>query len=233
MIKFLGVIKDISWIGFVLRTFIVGILVYIVGRFITKRTVNQLTAYDFILVWILGVIISAPLLDGEISFQYVIVPLGTLFFLNELVSRIALKSRKIGFFFNGKPIILIDNGKIIRSNLKKHFINVDLLLSELRFKNIFNIGDVKYAILEPNGRMSVIKKEEYRPVTPKDLKLKVDTGYPIVIIIDGKILNENLSLAGIEMKWLEQNLEHYNVKNASEVYLATVDHSKKLYIAKK
>lgn len=233
MIELIGVVKNISLIGLVLRTFIVGILIFIVGRFIAKRTVNQITAYDFIIVWILGVIITAPLLDGEISFQYVIAPLATLFFWNELVSRISLKSRKIAFFLNGKPIIFIDNGKIIRNNLKKHFINVDLLLSELRYKNIFDIADVKYAILEPNGRLSVIKKEENRPVTPKDLNMKLETDLPIVIIKDGKVCEENLKSTGVEMKWLERNLESNNIKMLSEVYLATINHSKKLYIAKK
>lgn len=74
-----GVVSDISIIGFIIRTLIVGIIVFLVGRFISKRAINQLTAYDFVFAWILGALTAAPLLDGEISFTYIIVPLLTLF----------------------------------------------------------------------------------------------------------------------------------------------------------
>ena len=121
-----GVVKDISLLGYVLRTLIVGILSFLVGRFMMKRTINQLTTYDFTVVWILGAITVATLLDGEISFTYTIVPLITLFFWHYIVTIISLLSRKLSFFFNGKPIILIENGKIIRQNLKKQFINVEI-----------------------------------------------------------------------------------------------------------
>ena len=94
-----GVIKDISLVGYIIRTFIVGIIAFFVGRYVSKRTVTQLTAYDFVLVWILGALTVAPLLDGEISFTYIIVPLLTLFFWHYIISFISLKNRKIIFVF--------------------------------------------------------------------------------------------------------------------------------------
>jgi len=227
-----GVIKDISLMGYIIRTFIVGIIVFLVGRYVAKRTVSQLTAYDFVLVWVLGALTVAPLLDGEISFTYTVVPLLTLFFWHYIISFISLKSRKFSLFFNGKPIILIDDGKIIIKNLKKHFINVDLLMSELRLKNIFDISEVKYVILEPNGHFSTIKKESQRPVTPTDLNLfskLVDL--PLVIINDGILFEENLIKLGVDKQWLMNNLAMYNVDNITIVYLATVDSFKKLYVA--
>jgi len=229
-----GVIKDISLEGYIIRTFIVGIIAFFVGRYALKRTVAQLTAYDFVLVWVLGALTVAPLLDGEISFTYIVVPLLTLFFWHYIISFISLKSRKLSLFFNGKPIILIDDGKIIIKNLKKHFINVDLLMSELRLKNIFDISEVKYVILEPNGHFSTIKKESQRPVTPTDLNLfskLVDL--PLVIINDGKLFEENLIKSGVDKQWLMDNLAMYNVDNITNVYLATIDSFKKLYVAKK
>jgi len=229
-----GVIKDISLLGYIIRTFIVGIIAFFVGRYSLKRTVAQLTTYDFVLVWILGALTVAPLLDGEISFTYIVVPLLTLFFWHYIISFISLKSRKLSLFFNGKPIILIDDGKIIRKNLKKHFINVDLLLSELRLKNIFDISEVKYVILEPNGHFSTIKKDSQRPVTPTDLNLfskLVDL--PLVIINDGKLFEENLIKSGVNKQWLMNNLAMYNIDNITDIYLATIDSFKKLYVAKK
>lgn len=234
MLRVFGVIKNISLFGFCIRTFIVGLIAFLVGRFILKRTVNQLTAYDFVLVWILGALTVAPLLDGEISFTYIIVPLLTLFFWHYIISLICIRDRKLSLFFNGKPIILIDDGRIIRKNLKKHFINIDLLMSELRLKNIFDISEVKYVILEPNGHFSIIKKEPNRPVTPIDLNLFAKpANLPLVIINDGKLFEENLVKAGLDKGWLMNNLAMYNVDDITNIYLATIDNSKKLYIAKK
>jgi uncharacterized membrane protein YcaP (DUF421 family) len=233
-LEIFGVIKDISLLGYLIRTFIVGIISFIVGRYMMKRTINQLTAYDFTLAWILGALTVAPLLDGEISFTYIIVPLVTLFFWHYIVSIISLRNRSLSFFFNGKPIILIDNGKIIRKNLKKQFINIDLLLSELRLKNIFDISEVKYVILEPNGHFSIIKKEINRSVTPTDFKIYAKpVNLPLVIINDGKLFEENLKRLDVDKEWLMNNLSMYNIDDIEKVYLATIDNSKKLYVSKK
>lgn len=234
MPQIFGVIKEISLFGFIIRTIIVGIIVFLVGKYIPKRTINQLTSYDFVLAWILGALTVAPLLDGEISFTYILVPLLTLFLWHSIFNYISLKNRKISLFFNGKPTILVDNGKTIRKNMKKHFINIDLLLSELRIKNIFDISEVKYVILEPNGHFSIIKKESHRPVTPIDVNLFAKPiDLPLVIINDGKLFEENLVKSGVEQKWLMNNLALYNVDDIKDVYLCTIDSSKKLYVSKK
>jgi len=229
-----GVIKNITLFGYVIRTFIVGVIAFLTGRYMLKRSINQLTAYDFVLVWILGALTVAPLLDGEISFTYTLVPLTTLFFWHYIISLISQRNRKISLFFNGKPVILIDNGKIIKENLKKHFINIDLLMSELRLKNVFDISEVKYAVLETNGHLSIIKKENLRPVTPLDLKLTAKpSDLPLVIINDGKLFEDNLAKSGVDKNWLMTNLSMYNVSGISGVYLATIDKTKRLYVSKK
>jgi uncharacterized membrane protein YcaP (DUF421 family) len=234
MLRVFGVIKDISLAGYIIRTFVVGFIAFFVGRYLSKRTVSQLTAYDFALVWTLGALTVAPLLDGEISFTYIVVPLLTLFFWHYIISFISLKNRKISLFFNGKPIILIDDGKIQKKNLKKHFINIDLLMSELRLKNIFDMSEVKYVILEPNGHFSIIKKESLRPVIPTDLNLFAKpVDLPLIIINDGKLFEENLIKCGVDKEWLMNNLAMYNVDDVTNIYLATIDSFKKLYIAKK
>lgn len=234
MPKVFGVIKEISLLGFIIRSFIVGIIVFLVGRYIPKRTINQLTAYDFVLAWILGALTVAPLLDGEISFMYILVPLITLFLWHFILNYISLKNRNLASFFNGEPIILIDNGKLIRENLKKHFINIDLLLSELRIKNVFDVSEIKYVILEPNGHFSIIKKESHRPVSPTDINICAKPAdLPLVIINDGKLFEENLIKSGVNKEWLMNNLAMYNVNDIMKVYLATIDSYKRLYVAKK
>lgn len=150
------------------------------------------------------------------------------------MSVLSLKSRKLSPFFNGKPIILIDNGKIIRKNLNKQFINIDLLLSELRQKSIFDILEVKYVILEPNGRFSIIKKENYRFVTATDLNITAKPmDLPLVVINDGKLFEEKLNELGLNKDWLMDNLNMYDIDDITKVYLATIDRTNKLYISKK
>ncbi|GAA0178308.1 DUF421 domain-containing protein [Clostridium sediminicola] len=233
MTDIFGVVEDISLFAYVIRTLVVGIIVFVVGRFISKRTKNQLTAYDFVLAWIMGALTVAPLLDGTISFTYILVPLITLFAWNYIFNLISKKNRNISLFLNGKPVILIHNGKIIRKNMKKHFINVDLLMSQLRLKNIYDISEVKYTVLEPNGHFSVIKKEKNRPVTPKDLNKSVKkVELPLVIINDGKLFEENLQKLGINEEWLLENLKRFNVNDIKSVYIATIDNAKNLYVAK-
>ncbi len=228
-----GSIDQITLIGYLIRTLIVGFVGFVVGRVVAKRAVNQLTTYDFALIWILGAITVSPLLDGKVSFSYMLIPLITLFFWHTLFSFISLKNRRFSFFFNGKPAILIDNGKVVIKNLKRHFINIELLLSELRVKNVFDVSQVKYAILEPNGKLTVMKIEGDNPLTPKDMKLTgAITEIPLIIINEGKVIQENLEKAGIDEKWLVNNLAIQNVTDIKEIFLATINNNKKLFLLK-
>ena len=228
-----GSLKEISLLGYLIRTIIVGAIGFIVGRTVSKRAVNQLTTYDFALIWILGAITVSPLLDGKVSFTYMIIPLLTLLFWHITFSLISLKNRTFSLFFNGKPAILIDNGKVVLKNLKRHFINADLLLSELRVNDVFDISQVKYAILEPNGYVSIMKFESESPVTPKDLNQSVKiTDVPLIVINEGKIVQENLQKAGVNENWLMNNLAKQNATDIQNIFLSTIDSSNKLFVLK-
>lgn len=228
-----GSLKEISLLGYLIRTIIVGAIGFIVGRTVSKRAVNQLTTYDFALIWILGAITVSPLLDGKVSFTYMIIPLLTLLFWHITFSLISLKNRTFSLFFNGKPAILIDNGKVVLKNLKRHFINADLLLSELRVNDIFDISHVKYAILEPNGYVSIMKFENESPVTPKDLNQSVKiTDVPLIVINEGTIVQENLQKAGVNENWLMNNLAKQNATDIQNIFLSTIDSSYKLFVLK-
>jgi len=228
-----GSIKEITLLGYLIRTLIVGAVGYFVGRIVRRRAVSQLTTYDFALIWILGAITVSPLLDGKVSFNYMIVPLLTLFFWHTAFSLIALKNRRFSFFFNGKPAILIENGKVILKNLKKQFLNVELLLSELRSYDVFDISEVKYAVLEPNGHISVMKYDPHSQVTPSELNLSAKaTEIPLIVINEGKLVKENLQEAGVDEIWLMTQLSAQNVTDIKDVFLSTVDRSKKLFVLK-
>lgn len=229
-----GVIKDISLFGYLSRTLVVGAVSLLVGRYMMKRNINQLTAYDFTVVWILGALTVAPLLDGEVSFKYIMVPLLTLFFWHYIIGIMSTKNRKLALLFNGKPTILIQNGKIISKNLDKKLINIDLFLSELRVNNIFDVSELKYVVLEPNGHFSIMKKEGYRSATTMDFnRCAKPVSLPLVVINKGKLSEDNLNNLELNKEWLMDNLSMYNIVDITKVYLATIDDSKKLYISKK
>ena len=229
-----GVVEDISLLGYLNRTLVVGAISLLVGKYMMKRTINQLTAYDFTVVWILGALIVAPLSDSEVSFKYIMVPLLTLFFWHYIMSIMSTKNRKLALLLNGKPTILIENGKIISKNLDKKLINIDLLLSELRVKNIFDVSELKYVVLEPNGHFSIMKKEGYKPATTMDFnRCAKPVSLPIVVINEGKLYEDNLNKLELNKEWLMDNLSMYNIDDITKVYLATIDNSKKLYISKK
>lgn len=229
-----GVIKNITLYGYILRTFIVAIVLYLVGRFITKRAIQQSTAFDFVFTWLLGAITVAPLLDGKISFIYAIIPLLTLFFWHAILSIGSKYNLFISHFFNGNPVIIINKGQIVTKNLKKHFISIEILLSQLRLKNIFDIADVEYAILEPNGQISVIKKSLSDHITPKDINALASLpNCSTVLIQDGKLNKDNLANAGIDENFLKDILKNNYINDYHDVFLATIDNNKKVYISKK
>ncbi|WP_064094166.1 DUF421 domain-containing protein [Rossellomorea aquimaris] len=228
-----GVIDEITFLGYLIRTLIVGVIGFFVGRFVSRRAVSQLTTYDFALIWILGAITVSPLLDGKVSFTYMLVPLLTLISWHIILSLISLKNRRFSFFFNGKPALLIDNGRVVVKNLKRQFINIELLLSELRVNGVFDVSQVKYAILEPNGFISVIKYDRESHVTPKDMKLPVSaTEIPLIVINEGHLIPENLKQLDVDESWLMNKLAKQNISDINEVFLGTLNQSKSLYVLK-
>lgn len=234
MPKVFGVIEHITLLGYILRTFVVALILFLVGRFITKRAVQQLTVFDFVFTWLLGAITVAPLLDGKISFTYAAVPLLTLFFWHALLSFGSKYSLFISHFFNGNPVIVINQRQIVTKNLKKHFINIELLLAQLRLKNIFNVADIEYAVLEPNGQISVMKKPTSEHITPKDINvLPSQPNISTILIQDGKLDRAKLENAGLNEKILKEILLANSINDYNYVLLATIDQQKNIYVSKK
>ena len=150
-----------------------------------------------------------------------------------LVAYISIKSRKIKKLVGGAPSILINKGKICKNEMEKVRISLDELLSQLRIKNISDISDVEYAILEENGQISVIPKNSARNVTLADLNINSDEkGISHTIIADGEISNFNLSLSGHNKKWLTKELKKHKCR-LSDVFLLTLDDAGNVNIIKK
>ena len=149
-------------------------------------------------------------------------------------SYLNLKSYTARRIINAKTLILIENGRIIDKNMKRLIITVNELMMKLREKDVFNLEDVQFAIMESSGQLSVLVKANKKPITPEDMNIKVKSLSLINdIIIDGKIIDRNLKIAGIDKVWLQSELKRKSINNIEEVFYAGIDQNKKLIISEK
>ncbi|MCB2294728.1 DUF421 domain-containing protein [Clostridium algoriphilum] len=225
-----GTAQQISPFVFALRSIVVGFLLYVEGKILPHRSGGQFAAYDFTFFWMMGGITAAPLFEAKISFINTVVIVAVLYILHYLISYIAVKNRTFAKVVMGKSIPLISNGKIISTNMAKAFFPLELLLSDMRSIDSPNISEVESAILETSGHVSILKKSDYQPVTPKDLDIQtMGGGLPTIIINDGKIVKENLKELGYDDKWLNEQLLKKGITNIKDVYAALIDSTGELY----
>jgi uncharacterized membrane protein YcaP (DUF421 family) len=145
----------------------------------------------------------------------------------------ASKINEHGYYQKNQQKIL-ENGNIIEKNLRKARVNVNDLLEECREKNIFDIAEAEFVILETDGKVSVLPKAEKRPLTPQDIGIKTSGGRLCYnVIIDGKVMDENLSLSGNDRNWLNGRLNAQGLKRAQEVLLGSADSTGTLTLQKK
>ena len=225
-----GTAQQISPFVFALRSIAVGFLLYVEGKVLPHRSGGQFAAYDFTFFWMMGGITAAPLFEAKISFINTVVIVVVLYILHYLISYIAVKNRTFAKVVMGKSIPLISGGKIIRPNMAKAFFPLELLLSDMRSIDSPNISEVESAILETSGHVSILKKSDYQPVTPKDLDIQtMGGGLPTLIINDGEIVEKNLKELGYDDKWLKERLLEKGITNVKYVYAALIDSTGELY----
>lgn len=176
---------------------------------------------------------SVPMADIGIPITNGIIPILTLLFVDLIISVINLKSIRLRSIICGKPSILIFRGKIDEKVMKKEKFTVNELQERLREKDIFNLGDVEYAILETSGQITVIQKPSKRNVIPEDLEIEPDyEGIPYDLVIDGKVMNENLEKLEKDYNWLKKEVEKFNIK-PEEALIVTIDGKGQIFCQKK
>ncbi|SHJ23665.1 Uncharacterized membrane protein YcaP, DUF421 family [Geosporobacter subterraneus DSM 17957] len=223
-------VEKLGTIGFVGRTLVVGLILYITSRFSPNRAGGQYTGYDFTFFWMMGGLIVSPLYDSKINFLDTVTAAVTIIAMHYLISFIAIKSRTFAKIVYGKAEVLISQGIIQKKNMFKSLIPIEILLSQLREIDAPNINEVETAIFETNGRISVLKKADYMPVTPADLNIPtVEGGLPSILINDGKVIDKNLEKIGHDRGWLACELKKYGVIDMENVYLATIDGTGTIY----
>lgn len=201
---------------------IIGFMaLFIITKVIGKRQLSQITPFDFISAIVLGELLGNAIYDKDIGIIYIVCTLAIWAVLILIVELLSQKFLKLRGFLEGNPSIVIRNGMIDREQLKKNKIDINELQNLLRQKDVFSVREVEYAILESNGKLSVLKKSKYKQPTLEDLNLQQKPVYlPVTLISDGEILWDNLRDSGHNEKWLNNQLNKYNIQYAKQVFYA-------------
>jgi uncharacterized membrane protein YcaP (DUF421 family) len=210
------------------RTLILYILIVVVLRLMGKRQIGQLQPSELVVALVIADLAAVPMAEVGIPLINGIIPIITLFIMEELLSYLSLKSERARGLISGKPSILIERGIIMEKELERLRYNLNDLLEQLRLKNFSNVEDVNYAILETSGQLSVIPKEEKNPVTLKDMNIKTQIQHlPVTVIIDGRIISDNLYKIGLSNNWLADQLRKNSIKSSEDVFFAYLNPERK------
>lgn len=207
----------------ILRTVTLYIVLISGIRLVGKRQIGQLEPSELVVTMLVADLAAGPIQEGGFNVFSAIIAIGTVLFLELLLSGLSLRSVFWRKLLCGKPVILIENGKLLQKNLRATRITLDELMGYLRQKDILDITTVQYAILETGGSLSVFPFPEERPASAKEAGLSVtQQSLPVTVITDGRVLKENLRRAGKDERWLQKQLDIQHVK-AEETFLLSVD----------
>ena len=217
-----------------IRSIVTIVVLFLLAKVMGKKQISQLNLFDYIVGITVGSVAADISLDLNKSFLDGVICMLVFGLTGALVSYVTLKSIKLRRFFTGTPSIIIENGKIIEEGLKKVKFDINDLMEELRGAGYFNIDEVAYAVMETNGKISFLPKDEEKPVTKKDMDLKIIPSSLVAnIIIDGKIMMNNLKAMNKDEKWLSHELKVLGYKDLDEILLATLDSNDKIMVYKK
>ena len=210
-----------------LLTFIITIILYIivliVMRFMGKREIGQLQPFELVISIMIADLATLPMAEPGIPITNGIIPILGLLVMHLTISVLNLKNVKIREIICGKPSILIYRGRINEKNMRKERFTMNELEERLRGNNVFNIGDVEYAILETSGQITVIQKPNKRNSIPEDFGIMPEyEGIAYDLVVDGKVMKQNLEKLDKDYNWLVKQISAFGIK-PEEALIATID----------
>ena len=206
-----------------MRTILLYLVLLCCVRLMGKRQIGQMEASEFVVAMLVADLAAIPMQDVSIPLYSGLVPMLTVLSAELILSYLCLRSIRLRKLLCGKPVILIENGRILQQNLRRTRVTLDELSGHLREKDILDIQTVQYAILETNGNLSVFPYPSEIAPSARDLKVHPkDRFLPITIISDGHLLGDNLRLSGRDEQWMRGILGNYRATVAG-TWLLTVD----------
>lgn len=207
------------------RTAVLYLLLIVGLRLTGKRQIGELEPIELVLTMLLSDLASVPMQDFGIPLVNGVIPIVTLLAMSMLLSCVSLRNVRFRTLICGKPAIIIRNGKLQQDAMRHNRLTLDELFEELRTQGVTDISDVKYAVLETGGQLSVLLRTAAQPATPEQMRLDCedDVFLPTVIINDGRLLRGNLRQTGHDEAWLQAQLSENGVDAPSQVFLLSID----------
>lgn len=216
-----------------IRTIILYVTIILAVRLMGKRQISELQTTELVVTLLISDIAAIPMQNTQLPLVSGLVPIAILISCEILISVIMMKSAKFRKFICGKPIVIINNGKIDQKQMKRLRMSTEDLSEQLRQLDVFSLQDVAYGIVETNGKMSILKKPKQQQPTTSMLGIVVpDKGIETVVISDGEISDFSLSLCNLSKDWVMGILKGQNVK-LDDVFIMTANKNKDFYIIKK
>ena len=199
-----------------------------------RKQISQLTFFDYIVGITIGSIAGGAAIDKSVSILDGIISIGIWSILTIIISEVTLKNINLRLLIDSEPLLIIDKGKVIYKNMKKARYNMGDLLMQLRNKDVFNITEVEIAVLEPDGKLSIMKKSEFNILTVGDMKIKNQkVGMMVDLILQGNILSSHLHQIQKDENWLMSQLKTRGIKNIKDVIFAGIQADEQIYIVTK
>lgn len=216
------------------RTLLIYASLLLTMRLLGKRQLGEMELSEFIVAASAADVAAIPLQDIGIPMINGLVSIVVLFCCEVLMAGAAMKSARLRSVLYGKPSTIIDHGVIRQREMRRNRLTLDELYEALRGSGITDISTVEYAILETNGQLSILPYPGEAPAAAKYLGISIpDGGYPGIIINDGRVIGENLALAGRDRKWLDSELTRRGISSPAQVFLMTVNSAGEIYFCAK
>ena len=212
-----------------LRTLFLYLVLIFAVRLMGKRQIGEMEPAEFVVTMLVANLAAIPMQDGAIPLYSGLVPILTVLGLELVLSGAIMRSVKLRRLLCGKPVILIDNGKLLQGNLRMTRVTLDELAGKIREKDVMDISQVQYAILETDGNLSVFPYPKYNPASAMDAGIQAKEQFlPIVLVDDGKLIERNLEKSGQSRQWVYDTLSAHQAE-VKTTMLLTVDASDKIY----
>lgn len=218
----------------ILRSIVSIVVLFGITELMGKKQISQLNLFDYIIGISIGSIAASLSVDDSIKYIDGVLAIIVYGSIAALISILTTKSIIARRFFTGIPCIIMNDGKIIYSNLKKSRLDINDLLQIARENGYYDLSQIHYCILEPSGKVSFLPKAKYMPTTPNDMKLKVsENGLSSNLVIDGHLMENNIKNIGKDKDWVVTRLSKMGYKKISDLLLVICDNKEQFTVYEK
>lgn len=212
-----------DWLLLILRTLFMYFVVFFIMRLMGKREIGKLSVFDLVISIMIAEIAVLAIEDEQKTILEGLVPLATLVSIQLAIAWLTLKNQKVRRWFDGTPSLLVRHGKLDRKEMKRQKYNLDDLMLQLRMKDVADLREVDFAILETNGILTVIKKQQSEAT--------MSEGLPLPLVLDGKVQDDMLQKIGKTRSWLADKLSHeYGIDEIRDVFYCSIDDRGKVHV---